>query len=227
MTDTYVRTQVEIKIREEDLAADWVTHVVWHHHSDESGTLGPFDPDGHARNVNEVFQHGTGTSGTPFNTYANQMITTKVYNMDQAKPRPILGEYVFNPVTYNSLELGPRELAVPLRYYATRNLKKLRGRLFIGPWIQADVHETVNTTQFDQLLDLGTALGAIGGAQMSWCMHSETDDVLNAPGNPGGTTKSAWHDITYVWVNDQWAHMKSREKDELGRWGRAITPGLP
>lgn len=227
MTETYVRTQVEVQVFAADPPEDWIVHSVWHHHTTIGGIAGPFDPDGHALNVANAFQHGTGT-GTPFFTYNQRQIVTKVYNMDDLKPRPVIGTHTLAPAGgYASTALGPREIAAPLRYYAGRNLKSLRGRLFIGPWMNSVCFETFDSGHRSQLLDLAHALAAIGGANMSWCMHSEKEDILNAVDSPGGTTKAAWHDITHAWVNDQWAHMKSREHIEMARSNTDITPGIP
>jgi hypothetical protein len=227
VAETYVRTQVEIQCRAADLPEDFVVHTVWHHHTTIGGIAGPFDPAGHAANVINAFKTGTGGS-TPFSFYQGRKMTAKVYDMAAMKPRPVLAENIYTPASYESGIFGPRELAIPLRYYADRNLPSQRGRLYIGPWLYTYVQDPFDTAgSGGRLLDLATALAAIGGANMSWCMHSEKEDLLNAPASPGGTTVAAWHDITYAWVNDQWAHMVSREKAEASRVHVAITPGIP
>jgi hypothetical protein len=200
---------------------------VWHHWYDPTGLL-TFSYDGHATNVMNAFQNGTGSPTSLFGYYAQRKITVKVYDMMDLKPREVRGTAVHTPTTWSSSPLGPREIAVPLRYYAHRNLVGQRGRMFIGPWVLSLLLETVDTPTIGvRLLDLAQALAAIGGANTSWCMHSDKQDVLNAPGSPGGTSVAAWHDITYAWVNDQWAHMTTREHVELARVHAEITPGIP
>lgn len=226
MTETYVRSIISVKVRSADQPKDVVSHTVWHHHSDEAGSLGPFDPAGHATNVLTAFKRGS--SANLFQTYLGRQITVRVYNMGDMKPRPVLAEAIWTPSSWETTPLAPRELAVPLRYYADRNLVGQRGRIFIGPWINTLVQELVNDTRNAlSLLDLAVGLAAIGGVQMSWCMHSAKQDLLDVPASPGGTTPAAYHDITYAWVNDQWAHQSEREQAEITRYHQAITPGLP
>lgn len=225
--DQYLRSIVSIQVALADPPEDFVSHTVWHHWTNVTGETS-FDYDGHATNVANVFQHGTNDPVHGFFFYQQRKIHVKTYSMNDMKPRPILGEHTLTPTTWSSSALGPREIAVPMRYYATRNLKHLRGRLFIGPFANSLLTETVDQTAIARrTLDLAEALAAIGGVNTSWCMHSESQDVLNGPGSPGGTTTAAWHDITHAWCNDQWAHMESRQHVELARTNMDITPGIP
>lgn len=219
MTEVYARTIVTVQYSTADPEKDWLSHTVYHHHSDEVGALGPFDPVGHATNVANAFHNGTG-AGSPFDSYQNMKITARVYDMSQAKPRPVLGEFVITPTTWSSATLAPREVAVPLRYYAARNLVGLRGRLFIGFQLVSNMGEFVGTVLANKILNLGTALAAVGGVQTSWVFASSLGTLI-------GTTGFSFHDITNIWVNDQWASVKSREAAEQTRHTATVTPGLP
>lgn len=219
MTETYARTLVTVQMESTDIERDWLSHTVYHHHSDVIGPLTPFDPAGHATNVVNAFTHGTGT-GAMFSQYQTCKITARVYNMSDAKPRPVLAEYTYTPTTFGGVSRGPREVAVALRYYGDRNLVGTRGRLFIGNVLMSQLGETVGSVLRSQLLNLGTALGAIGSVETSWVLAS-------TKGIPIGTTGYVWHDIKNIWVNDLWQHMDSREQAEGARSTGTVTPGIP
>lgn len=230
LTETYARSHITVQTRLADVAADFSVHTLYHHHSDEGGTLGPFDWNGHATNVLQVFEHGTGVGTYHWSAYSGRAITVKCYDMSDMKPRPERGIASYVPTSWSSVVMGPRELAVPLRYYCTRNLKSQRGRMYLGPFDMTFIEELVaddGPHLMTQVLDLGSAIGSIGGAQTSWVLYRPTKDPPNAPGAPGGTLSAAYLDITEIWVNDQWAHQESREHVEITRRTASITPGLP
>jgi len=224
----YARAQVDVKVRAADLPEDVVVHQVFHHHE----ATGPWDDiawQGHADNVRDVFLHGTGTGATHWDRYSGRLITVKVYDMSDMKPRPVKATSTHTPAPWSSAQLGPREVDVSLRYYAGRNIKGKRGGIRLGPLDLEDIAETVSNISYlmTGIIDLGTALGAIGGLETSWVLHHPSLDPSTPPTSPGGTSPAAYSDITDIWVNDQWGHVTSRERAEVMRLTGTITPGIP
>jgi hypothetical protein len=227
--DVYARALVRVQVRSGDLPEDVVVHSVYHHAIDTGGVLLDFDWNGHATNVANAFSHGhTGGSYTPFGVYNGRDITVKTYDLADDEPRPVKGSHHIPVGTWESGTLGPREVAMCMRYFGPRNLPSQRGRLFIGPWLQTALQETVNVAFSGQLLNLGEALGAIGSVNTSWVLASTKPPWdVNYHTTSGAPSGLAFHDITEVWVNDQWAHMTSRERAEATRWTTPISPGIP
>jgi len=223
-SEVYPRAIVNIQNRSTDAPAQNTVHTVWHHNI--SFSTSDFDYQGHCDNIANCFLHGTNGS-SHFFLYTSRKIHVKVYEMQDLKPRPVRGETILTPTSWDTTAIAPREIAVPMRYYAGRNIKGKRGRLFIGPWDMSQIAETVDPLFQTSLCDLATALGAVGGANTSWVLHHPSLDVLDAPGSPGGTTPAAYSDITAAWVSDLWAHMESREQPEGHRTTVSITPGIP
>jgi hypothetical protein len=199
---TFLRAQLEQQVRSTDPPADLVVHTTYHAYT-PSGTP-PYST--FATAVMSAWLNGSGTSPTyPWASYINRGLTLKVYDMADAKPRPVRAQVVHTPTTWETYALGPREVAIPLRYYCTRNVVRSRGRLYLGPWAAGTttMGETVSNIFQQTCLDLGLGLATVPGASYVWCLYSDTD--------------AAYKQITNLWVNDLWAHMTSREHVEAAR----------
>jgi len=121
-------------------------------------------------------------------------VETKVYDMADAKPRPIKA---FAPWLASSNAAGtsaPREVALCLSYFSERNLPRFRGRLYIGPFNFAE--ERPAAGQIDSVKGLATALANIGGPDVDWGLWSPT--------------RNAFSKITNGWVDDEWDTIRSR-----------------
>jgi hypothetical protein len=210
-TGILARTEIAIQVRSTDPPADVVVHTVWHLYP-TAWAAGPTEWQSHADAVRDCFFHGTGVGTHQFGFYGSRLITVKAYDMADIKPRPEKAVSVHTPGTWEVAALGPRRLASCLSYYCVRNIKRQRGRLFIGPFVQTQCGETFDIPSFGPaILDLGHALSGVGStASAHWVLHSPTDGVVRT--------------ITNIWCNDLWDSIDSREHTELARSVSTVPP---
>lgn len=135
-------------------------------------------------------------------------IQVRVYNMDDALPRPIKHES--NGVLPGTkLATGPREVAICLSYYAERNLPRTRGRIYLGPIYGNGTNQPRPTNLMQTAaVTLGERLAAIGGEDQSWRVYSPKTGED--------------HHIRNVWCNDEWDTMRSRQLEATGRVTRSV-----
>jgi hypothetical protein len=125
------------------------------------------------------------------------VIEARAYNMDDAKPRPV--KALAPPLRVISTGAGaaaPREVALCLSYFSGRNLPSQRGRIYIGPFAQADMETRPNSFRIEDLRTLATGLAGVGGADVDWSLHSPKRGGLQT--------------ITNVWVDNEWDTIRSR-----------------
>ncbi len=183
-------SKIRVQVITRTAGALAVDHVVNTVHFDDFNV----DPTGgtnwqaFADDVRDAF---TGRFGTP----AGWGVETKVYNMADAKPRPIkaVGAFQMGNGTGGS---APREVALCLSYFSERNLPRFRGRLYIGPWRADFMAERPTVGMRDALANLAAALGGIGGPDVDWGLWSPT--------------RNAFSKITAGWVDDEWDTVRSR-----------------
>ena len=92
----------------------------------------------------------------------------------------------------------PREIAVCLSFYATRNLPRQRGRLYIpalAMGLSLGVRPTLGGAR-QKVADLVPILADLGGADVDWSVFSRRDAVARSVSN--------W------WVDDEWDTVRSR-----------------
>jgi hypothetical protein len=121
-------------------------------------------------------------------------VVCKLYDMSDPEPRPIKAQKEATPTKLGAS--GPREVACCLSYYAGRNLPRLRGRMYIGPWPSAQCTETPTSDVRTSLGALAAGISALGGANIQWVQYSPTTgDFTN---------------VTNWWVDSEWDTMRSR-----------------
>jgi hypothetical protein len=180
-----VRVQV-ITRRAGDLAIDHIVNTVHFDDFNADPTSGT-DWQAFATDVRNAFgQRG----GIP----AGYGVETKVYNVADAKPRPVKASAPWQPSQYAAGESIPREVALCLSYFSERNIPRFRGRLYIGPWAYGVERPTAG--QRSNLTQLATALQNIGGIDVDWGLWSPT--------------RNAFSKITAGWVDDEWDTVRSR-----------------
>jgi len=179
-----------------DLPRDYITNTVYH----SVGTV-PFIADTDWQNhADQVLAAYCGGVDDPDFTMLNAQcgIEVKVYDMGDAVPRPV------KAVSVNELWLtgsdpansGPPQVAVCLSYFAGRNLKHLRGHIYIGPINKSDCGRRPASGLRGVILDLGHALWNVGGTNVTHVLYRPT------------THDTA--DITDYWVGDSWSVQRRR-----------------
>lgn len=125
----------------------------------------------------------------------NWQIDVRVYDLADAKPRPIKAQKTIGGGAASTL--GPREVALCLSYYADRNLPRTRGRIYLGPFRGTTTGSEKPTDALLQgAMDHGSRLGNIGGANVLWSVHSTVSGETNH--------------IKHIWCDDAWDTMRSR-----------------
>ena len=197
-----IRSQIVQIVRPSDPPRDYCVNAVYH-----TIAAGGFDPSvdyqNHANEMRDLFGGQATGSGSTFHIYLQRDLIVKVYDMADAKPRPIRATAIYTPAVHESAALGPREVSVCLSYYGTRNLPRERGRIFIGPIQLSNLAETVPSAIRDELVDLGHGLFDIGGENVAHVVHSPTANTDTVVQN--------------YWCNDLWDTMRSREEKEGAR----------
>lgn len=204
-----VRVQVNVKVRPGDPPADEVVHTLWYIETPGTGSITDSQWNTFAASIASAFA-GTAPATNYFNYYQGRQITVKVYSIADAKPRPIRGTATYNPTTWESETLSPRELACCMSFWGYRNIPHYRGRIYIGPWTTSNTAELVSHAIQTNITTLGKTLANIVlGSVSSWVVYSPTASQVQP--------------ISTVWVNDQWDNMHSREHVEASR----VTISVP
>jgi hypothetical protein len=93
---------------------------------------------------------------------------------------------------------SPREVSICLSYYATRNLPRQRGRLYLPMAGSSFSPSTVRppVARMQAVLDLAGDFSNIGGIDVDWQVYSPTDGI--------------GRNVTNAWVDDEWDTIRSR-----------------
>jgi hypothetical protein len=155
-------------------------------HFDDSGAL--TDPQGLCDDLADALQ--------PYVSLTRQIVV-KAYDAQGTVPVYPQGEAIRNLGTYPQSP-GPRETAVCLSFYSTRNIPRQRGRLYIPTVITGISVATARPsagmrTKIAALVPIFTNLG---GSDVDWCVYSRTDDTPRP--------------VTNWWVDDAWDTVRSR-----------------
>lgn len=159
-----------------------------------------------ADQLRSIFFATTGPGGTPWTLYGGRNGDVKVYDRVDPKPRPEKAISVYAAGTPESAPLAPRQVALCLSFYAGRNLKNTRGRIYIGPFILASVAEKPDSITQNRVLQLGRNLITVNpatGGPWSLVVYSEK--------------LSSEATVDHLWVNDVWDTQRRRLQKETAR----------
>lgn len=158
-----------------------------------------------ATTVAEAFdRYFNGTSGGGGVTQDHRGITTKVYELDDPKPRLPKASHVIPPGAAESA-LGPRQVAMCLSFFSGQSplAKRARGRIYLGPFTAALMAAQPSSVLTDGLPALVTAFGAAGGSDTEWVTFSRV----------GGGHSS----VTHWWCDNRWDTIRGRLKKASAR----------
>lgn len=196
-----VRSQVVRQVRAADPPRDFCVNDVYH--TIASGGFNPAtDYQNHANEIRDLFAGNDPGSGSGFGFYRGSNLTVKVYDMADPKPRAPRATSVTGAV-FSTAALAPRIIACCLSYRGGQNIPSHRGRIYIGPFLNAEMGENVPSEVFTGLLSLGHGLFDIGGENVAHVVHSPTKNTDTV--------------VQTYWVNDLWDVMHSREEKEASR----------
>lgn len=133
------------------------------------------------------------------NIWVNRMPTLgqiKVQLYDMSDPKPRRPKATSTQNTTPSTGLAPREVALCLSFYADDNVPRRRGRIFLGPFRASEMSERPGQLLIDRAKSVAQDLANLGGANVQWVVHSPTT--------------GDFHNVTHVWVDDEWDTIRSR-----------------
>jgi len=146
------------------------------------------DPDVLCQDLLDIFQAGW---------YANPcQITVDCYGVGDPPQYPV--GHAEENMGLSPASSCAREVAICLSFYATRNLPRQRGRIFLPLCgsSYADSTPRPPTARMDQVLALATDFSNLGGIDVDWQVYSPTD--------------GQGRNVTNAWVDDEWDTMRSR-----------------
>lgn len=124
-------------------------------------------------------------------------ITVTAYDAQGTPPVFPQGEAIRSPGQIGNSPTA-RELAVCLSFYSERNLPRNRGRLYIPAGIAGagESGQRPSAALRDKVAELAPIYGALGGADVDWCVYSRRDDEARP--------------VTHWFVDDEWDVIRSR-----------------
>lgn len=138
--------------------------------------------------------------------YYTNGISVKVYDRADAKPRPEKAFSNYTPGSWMTTVPMPRQIALCCSFYAGRNLKRSRGRVYLpvnGNWSTGDIP---SATTMNNALQFGVQLNAlIQALTPSWfiTVHSDVDNMDYV--------------VDHFWVNDVYDTQRRRDRKETTR----------
>lgn len=128
-------------------------------------------------------------------------VEVTAYEVAGPPPHYPMGQTILNP-TGAPASNCPREIAVCLSYFATNNVPRRRGRLFIPhPVISTGTAGTTpdvrpNAATRTKAGALAPIFADLGGPDVDWVVYSRVDGVARP--------------VTDWWVDDEWDTIRSR-----------------
>lgn len=167
----------------------------------------PADWSALATFVQNAFYSTTGSGSTPWIINGGRNGQVRVYNMADARPRPERAFSSYNASSPESATLGPREVACCLSYYSARNLPRQRGRVYLGPFILAEIFERPDSILMGRCLNLGQL---IMGPFTAGAINDWSHVVWSRAG-------ASAHPVSNYWVNNVWDVHRERGFPETTR----------
>jgi len=154
-------------------------------HFNDAGAL--TDPDGLCEDLANALMTWFPTTGE---------LRVTAYDAQGTPPVFPAGEHILNAGSSFAAN-APRELAVCLSFFGTRNLPRQRGRLYM-PQFMAGAGPGLRPSAGMQqkVADLAPIFGGLGGADVDWCVFSRTTNTA--------------HSVTNWWVDNEWDVIRSR-----------------
>ncbi len=128
-------------------------------------------------------------------------LETRVYSMEDAKPRPILAT---KKAAVTKPGAGVREVALCLSFKGAGTSARKRGRLYSGPFQNIALGARPTATDRSALLTMATDLANIGAGDVDWCVYSPTTYLVTQDFN------QAFAPVKEAWVDDAWDTQRSR-----------------
>lgn len=195
-----VEADVTVILRQGDVPRDYMVHTLAF-----NSTAGSVTSANYQALSDLILSYFNGTAGS-FTQYNGSQVEVRLYNLSDAVPRPERAFSKYTPGSWASATLAPRQVALCSSFYAGRNLKRFRGRIYLGGYTASSIGERPTTTQMNAAANLvhGLAVAAQGMTpEWSQSIWSRADRALYA--------------ADHWWCNDTWDTMRSRQDKETTR----------
>lgn len=142
-------------------------------------------------------------SGLQGITNSTGEVRVKGYDAQGSKPVYPEGDAVVNAGLMQSTGV-PRELAVCLSFYGSRNVKRQRGRLYLpAHFLGVNVSAKNPATPIAKLASLANLFQGLGGVDVDWVVYSRILDRA--------------FPVTNWWYDNEWDVMRSRGQRSTSR----------
>lgn len=194
-----VIVEITTQLLSTDAPRDYCTNTL---HYNTGGSLTTATAQALADAIKTVWFANSGT-WTRYGTNGGKVI---VYDQAAAKPRPELAVSLYTPAGWATSVSLPRQVSLCLSFFCQRNLKRLRGRIYLPVNPNWNAGERPNNLTMTNALAVGTQLKTVTTALVPrWdqTVRSEVLDDSNVVDN--------W------WVNDVWDIQRRRAPKESTR----------
>lgn len=208
--------------------------------ADPPGTALQTITDGLDNLFNQKWPADTGLSirdGMAETTMAAQRVTYKAYNLDQPKPRaPLAVAAAANPTPATGGVGYPSEVALCLSFRAAQdsgvNMKRRRGRIYIGPLLPTMSQETSGGQPMPTTAYTDAVVGAanrffdfLALADIFWGIYSPQSRFAAGGGTgpygggdfEGGAARTGFFRIHTVWVDNAYDTQRRRGRAPSAR----------
>jgi hypothetical protein len=199
----------------------------------------PDDPTGNqvlnsiAGWINDFYVGGTDPVCSYMSADILTPFTIKTYDVSDPKPRPIRSLHQPTVVVDLTDHVMPSEVALCLSFYATRNVPKQRGRIYLGPLSERAMTVGRISVPVAGLLTSMAAAATRLIHQAAAPVHTFTDDPLALPtaghlvnwvnhSDIGVTGTKAvpspsYENITNGWIDNEWDTVRRRREKATAR----------
>lgn len=193
---TYIRAQIA-GWHSADPSLDKITNTVYFN---DHGAL--TDWQGNADDILAAYLVGQGFYMLSVNT-----VEVRLYDLEDDEPRQ--PKAIAKATGLAGGGAGPREVALCLSFASDtpsgQPPARRRGRIYLGPFSQANLNERPAQSLRETCLALADRLANIGGVDVDWSVFSPTTLALAQ-----GDYDLAFFPVKRSWVDDAWDTQRSR-----------------
>ena len=199
---TNVEVEITTQLLSADLARDWCVNTIHFNTTSTTVTNAQFQALSDA--IKGVW---FATSGAWF-IYGTNGGSVKVYNLADPKPRPEKGYSTYTPGSWMTTVAWPRQTCLCVSFYSQRNLKSLRGRVYMPLNSGATpVGERPGLSLRTQMAGTIKQLYTVAnGLTPSWQLSVHSQKLDQDAG------------ISNIWCNDTWDIQRRRGLRETTRY---------
>lgn len=134
--------------------------------------------------------------------------SVKTYDLATPKPRvPAVYPFTLGQADAATSAELPAEVALCASFYATQNLKRQRGRVYLGPWSTG--YTADDTVQVERAIPTTALMNAVAGSLKRLITKPDTGPRLAVYSEMDGQARI----VTNGWVDNAWDTQRRRGQD--------------